>query len=101
MRSRAIKLHDVLRIHSRKHKGSRPLRRINRECKTATRRTYLIFTILYFCAPFGVSNENTSPFFFSISAEPKGERCDILWSCMFASAEPTISYVCSSFSPCF
>src|SRR3989338_5664368 len=65
------------------------------------RRTYLIFTILYFCAPLGVSNANVSPRFLSISAEPSGERCEILCSCIFASAEPTISYVCSSFSPCF
>ena len=52
---------------------------------------YLIFIILYFCTPFGVSNANNSPFFFSMRAEPKGDRCDILCSCMFASALPTTS----------
>src|SRR3989338_254521 len=62
---------------------------------------YLILTILYFCAPLGVSKEKVSLFFLPMSAEPSGERCEILCSCILASAEPTISYVCSSFSPCF
>src|SRR3989338_9463888 len=52
--------------------------------------SYFIPTILYFCAPLGVSNEKVSPFFFSINEEPSGERCDILCSCILASAEPTI-----------
>src|SRR3989344_3281446 len=56
----------------------------------AKKSVYFIPTILYFCAPLGVSNEKVSPFFFSIREEPSGERCDILCSCILASAEPTI-----------
>ena len=54
-------------------------------------RYYFTPTILYFCDIFGVSKVKTSPFFLPMSAPPSGERCEILCSCILASALPTIS----------
>src|SRR3989344_2218770 len=62
---------------------------VDPRCELVTR--YFTVTILYFCIPFGVSKEKTSLFFLPMSAEPSGERCDILCSCILASALPTIS----------